>query len=282
MPGAPLGAADSPIGPSSPADLRDRFEKAEKSLRRASDAIDDHDPGRVSLLLRRADEEIAAFESGSGVASLIAAIAATRSAVGREDWTGAGTALRAGRIGMVSLSDYSVPRSAEVAFRAAQSALGVPDRDGALAALTRLEAATLAPALQSRLRAAHEAVARGRTMMVRNDMKGGRTEVDAARAALDGVAYVGALSGARYGLMVAAELLRDRALLAARDQAQKGLRDLRTAIELAPEAVKPALTEVQTEAAAIWRRINHAEPADADRLAADSESIETVRQQLLP
>ncbi len=270
------------LGAASPADLRERFDKAGKSLRRASDAIDDHDPGRVSLLLRRADEEIGAFETDSGLESLIAAIAATRSAVARDDWAGAGTALRAGRAGMVSLSDYSVPRSAEVAFRAAQTALALPDRDGTLAALTRLEAATLAPALQARLRAAREAVARGRTMMVRNDMKGGRIEVDAARGALNAVSYAGALSGARYGLMVAAELLRDRALLAARDQAQKGLRDLRTAIELAPEAAKAALTEVQTEATDIWRRINHAGAGDADRLAADSESIETMRQQLLP
>lgn len=276
------GAADPPSTPVSPADLRDRYAKAEKALRHASDAIDHHDPGRVSLLLAHADEELTAFESGSGVGSLIAAIAATRSAVGRDDWAGAGTALRAGRAGMVSLSDYSVPRSAEVAFRAAQTALSVPDRDGALAALNRLEAATLAPALQSRLRAAHEAVARGRTMMVRNDMKGGRTEVDAARAAVNAIAYIGALSGARYGLMVAAELLRDRALLAARDQSQKGLRDLRAAIEVAPEAAKPALAGAQTDATEVWRRINHAEPGDADRFAAASEAIETVRQQLLP
>ena len=269
----------SPSSPLSPAKLRDQFERADKLLRRAADAAEGSDPGRVSLLLQRADEEIVRFEASSGLAPLIEAVAASREAAGRQDLTAAEASLRRARPWIASLSDYAVPRSAEIAFRAAQAAATEGDAPGFLAALDQFEAATLAPALLARLRETRQAVARARTVLVRGDLKGGRREVASARASFDGLTYAGALSRSHYGLLVASELLRDRALLAARDQAQKGLRDLRLAIPLAPEAARDSLLRAQEEATTVWRRINRPAEGDADLLAGASGVIEGARQQ---
>jgi hypothetical protein len=276
-PTAPSGANTTPR---SPAELRNLFEKAERLLRKAADAATGRDAGRVSLLLRRADEEIARFQDASGLETLVEAVAASRDEALRNELPAAQATLRSGRAWIGSLSDYTVPRSAEVAFRAAESAAadGLPEEF--TAALDRFEAATLSTVLLARVRETREALARGRALLVKNDLKGAGREVDAARAGLDGLTYAGALSRSRYLLLVASELLRDKALLAARDLSQKGLRELRTAIGLAPEPAQEPLRRAQEEATTVWRRMNKPVEGDADILAASSASVEEIRQQL--
>ena len=90
----PAGASQAPppasppaslLSPRAPAELRDLFEKAEKMLRKASDSAMGSDAGRVSLLLRRADEEIGRFETASGLEPLIEAVDLSREEAGRND-----------------------------------------------------------------------------------------------------------------------------------------------------------------------------------------------------
>lgn len=282
QPPAPSHPADSPQAPASPLSsvaLRDLFEKADKMLRKADDAAHGSDAGRVSQLLRRADEEIARFEASSGIAPILSAVAASREEAGRSDLRAAELSLRRARPWLASLSDYTVPRSAEVAFRSAQDSAADENASDFLSALDRFEAATLVPVLQERLREARAAVAKGRGLLVRNDMKGARKAIAASRAALDGLTYAGALSRSRYGLLVASELLRDKALLAAKDQAQKGLRDLKLALPLAPEPALPSLAKAQEDATAVWKRMNRPAQGDAEILSAASDAVEAARQQ---
>ena len=276
---ASLAAASPPRA--SPSELRDQFEKADKLLNRSADAAQGHDPGRVSLLLRRADEEIGGFEETSGLKPFAAAVERSREEARRADLAAAEASLRGARLFLASLSSYIVPRSAEVAFRTALSAAADGNPHDFLAAVDRLESATLAPVLLESLRQAREAVARGRSMMVRSDLPSGRKEIETARTALQGVTYVATLSHAAYNLMVASELLGDGALLAARDLTQKGLRELRQALDLAPAEAKEPLRQAQEEATIIWRRINRPQPGDAASLAAAGDRIEGVRQALL-
>src|SRR5438552_3670364 len=76
------------------------------------------------------------------------------------------------------------------------------DATACAAALDRFAASILAPVLSARLREARQAIGRARTAMVRNDMAMGRTEVGAARRALDGLRYAGALSRALFALQI--------------------------------------------------------------------------------
>jgi hypothetical protein len=275
----PPASPPPPATPLSSAALRDLFEKADKLLRKADDAARGKDAGRVSQLLRRADEEIARFEAASGIAPILSAVAASREEAGRGDLPAAEISLRRARPWIASLSDYTVPRSAEVAFRSAQDSGADGNAHDFLAALDRFEAATLVPVLQERIREARAAVAKGRALLVRNDMKGASKEIAASRTAFDGLTYAGALSRSRYGLLVASELLRDKALLAARDQAQKGLRDLKLALPLAPEPALQSLVKAQEDATAVWKRINRPAEGDSEILSAASDAVEAVRQQ---
>ena len=276
---APPASQQPPASPQSSAALRDLFDKADKMLRKADDAARGKDAGRVSLLLRRADEEIARFEAASGIAPILSAVAASREEAGRGELPAAEISLRRARPWLAPLSDYTVPRSAEVAFRSAQDSAADGNADDFLAALDRFEAATLVPVLQERVREARAAVAQGRAMLVRNDLKGARKAISVSRAAFDGLTYARALSRSRYGLLVASELLRDKALLAARDQAQKGLRDLKLALPLAPEPALQSLQRAREDATTVWKRINRPAEGDADILAAASDAVEAARQQ---
>jgi hypothetical protein len=274
--------AESPAAPPArrlgPPDLRDQFQRADKSLRKAENALGGRDAGRVSLLLQRADEEIVTFEQGSGLGDFVRETGDARRAATAGDMTAADRAVRRARAVSLSLADYTVARPAEVAYRSALAAIG--DRSGAelLTALDGMEAAVRAPLLLDRVHAARAAITRARAAMVRNDFPGGRKEVAGARAALDALSYVGALSRSCYAFLAAGELLRDRATLTARDQMQKGLRDLATAQELAPQPDLEDLTAAHDEAVAIYKRMNHPVEGDPAALAAASARLETIRQ----
>ena len=118
---------------------------------------------------------------------------------------------------------------------------------------------------------------RARLSIGRMDAAGAARDTAAARDALGRLRYGGALTRSRSGFLMASELLRDAAVLAARDQAQRGLRDLDDALERAPDGDRKILTEVQEEARGVWRRMSRAEKDDPDRLAAASQRIEEIR-----
>jgi hypothetical protein len=275
------GAASATAPPArrlGPPDLRDQFQRADKSLRKAANALEGHDAGRVSLLLQRADEEIVTFEQGSGLGDFVRETGAARLAASAGEMTAADRAVRRARAASASLADYTVARPAEVAYRSALAAIGDGSAADLLAALDGMEAAVRAPLLLDRVHAARAAITRARAAMVRNDFPGGRNEVTAAHAALDAVSYVGALSRSCYAFLAAGELLHDRAILTARDQLQRGLHDLATAQELAPQPDLEDLNAAHDEAIAIYKRMNHPIEGDPGALAAASARHETVRQ----
>jgi hypothetical protein len=261
-----------------PPDLRDQLQKADKSLRKAESALGGHDAGRVSLILMRADEELGTFEDGSGLGAFVQETAAARQAATGNDMTAANRAVRRARAASASLTDYTVARPAEVAYRSALAAVGDRNAGEFLAALDGMEAAVRAPLLLDRLHAARAAITRARAAMVRNDFPGGRKEVAAARAALNALTYAGALSRSCYAFLAAGELLHDRAILTARDQLQKGLHDLATARELAPQPDLEDLNATHDEGLAIYKRMSHPVEGDPGALAAASARLETVRQ----
>jgi predicted negative regulator of RcsB-dependent stress response len=277
----PAHAPAAASGPRlTPAELRDRFEKSSKALRKAEEATGGRDPGRVSLLLKQADELIATFEAGTGIDDFVGALAVARAAVGSGDFPAAGSALRRGRESLRSLADYTVARPAEVAYRSALAALDERNEHDFEAALLRLEAAVRAPYVADRLHEARAAIARGRGAMVRNDMKTGRREIGAARAALGRVDYAASLGQARHSLLLAADLLRQDAFLTAREQSRLALRAVRAARERAPEPDVETLATTEATATEVWRRLAKPEPGDPDRLEAAAEQIETLRQRL--
>ncbi|HEU4402323.1 MAG TPA: hypothetical protein VFT43_09475, partial [Candidatus Polarisedimenticolia bacterium] len=252
-------AAASPEAPSTPpaplasaAELRGWIEKAENALDKAAGAARGNDPGRVSLILKKADDELARFEASSRLEELARAFAAGRAGSGGGDFAAAVAGIQRAREILPALADYTVTRQTEEAGRAALHAAQTGDGPGCLSAFDRLEAAVLAPVLLARAREARAAIARGRTAMVRRDLKGGAAEVQAARRAIDGLSYAGALSRSLFALRVGSELLAQRALVAARDQVQKGLRDLRHAADLAPEAQRDPLEQAYARGSEIW------------------------------
>jgi hypothetical protein len=144
--------------------------------------------------------------------------------------------------------------------------------------MDRLEAAVLAPILLARIHQAREAIARGRAAMVRRDMKGGAAEVAAARGALEGLRYAGAMSRATFHLDVGSELLRGGALLAARDQTQRALRDLRLALDAGPEEDRAELRQISDEVRGIWRRMGRVVGGDDARLEAAGRRVDALRR----
>jgi hypothetical protein len=275
----PAGAA-KPSRLMTPADLRDRFEKCLKMLGKAEGALDGRDPGRVSLLLRRTDELILEWEAGSGLPEFLRVVAEAREAAAADDRAGAASSVRRAREVLRSLADYTVSRSAEVSFRASLAALEAGKADEFDKALSTFEATVHAPYLSDRVREGREAIARGRAAMVRKDMKNGRKEVEAASAAFGGLEYAASLSQARYGLMVAAELLREGSTLTAKEQTQNGLRALNRALERAPQTHVQGLDTARSEADVVWRRLSKPEAGDPDRLDGAAAQVETIRQEL--
>jgi hypothetical protein len=270
----------TPAVPESPVALRDRFEKVQKVLRKAGDAIQGKDLSRTSFLLQRADEELARFQSGSNIDRYLGSRDQARQAAEGGNLPAAAAALRTARAALPPIGDYTVARSMEVSYRGALQGAEEGDAGRFLDGLRQMDEATLAGSIAAGCRDIREATARARKALGRNDIAGGRKEIDAAAALLARLDYGGMLTRARSGLLLAAELLRDGAFLAARDHTQRGLRELSAALETAPEADRESLTAVQEEARTVWRRMSRAEKEDPDRLVAASERLETLRRAL--
>ncbi len=288
-PGAPT------VGLATPAQMRSILEKARKMLAKAEDALSGKDAGEVSLFLSRSEEYLEQFQAASGLERLVEALQEARAAAGVADTTATGVAdttaaggtdlataaaaVRRARDLMTPVADYTVLRLGAEAGHAALRAAGARDRPGFLAALDRLEAATLAPVLLARLREARDGISRGRLAMVRRDMQEGRAQVAAARRACDGLEYAGALSRASFALSVGSELLASDSVIAARDQIQKALRDLRRAVAAVPGGKHEALEQARAEASEVWKRSGKTSAAEAGRLAEIARRVETVRLQ---
>ncbi|HUD70839.1 MAG TPA: hypothetical protein VMQ62_02655 [Dongiaceae bacterium] len=277
---APASKAPPAARRLSAAELQKRFEKIQKGLDKAQDATDGTDAGRVSLLLQRADELIVEFQAGSGLDAAIAALAGSRTAAAHGDFGAARDGLRRGRENLRPLSDYSVARPLEIAYRSADQALEDQNPQEFAAAVDRLEATVLPGYLNARLADARAAVARGRQAMVRRDMKTGRKEVDAARVALGRLDYASALSQARYACIVGAELAQANAYLVAREQLQDGLRQMARALRRAPEADVEPLNQAQAAVTEVWRRLSKPQPGDSEMVSKAADGIETLRQRL--
>jgi hypothetical protein len=279
---APTVPAPAAVSFATPSELRDQMDRIEKAERKAEEALDGRDLARASFLMQRADEEIVRFEGASRLTEYVAAIAVARQAAGAASLPAAEAALRRARACLVPLADYTVSRSAEIAYRAALAAAEEGQAPAFLQALARMDEASLAGAAEAAFKASRDALQRGRLLIGRVDAAGAAREVAAAREALARLRYAGALARSRSGLMMASELLRDAAVLAARDQAQRGLRDLEEALQRAPEADRPGLTEAQEAARTVWRRMSRAEQQDPDRLAAASQRVEEIRLKQRP
>jgi hypothetical protein len=280
-----LGLALAPAAPAAaptagPTDLRELLGKGEKALGRAEDAAHGKDAGRVSLLLQRAGALLDEFRAATRLQDLQAALEEARARTGSGDLPGAAAAVRRARGLLPALADYVVTREAEVAYRAALGAAEEGDAALCRQAIERLEGAILAPVLLARLDEARKGIERARAAMVRRDMAAGRTEIAAARRALEGLHYCGALSRAQFALRIGSELLRDGTSLAARDQVQKASRDLRLAASLAPEPRREALEQARERLLEVWRRINRPQTGDAKRLEELGHQVESIRSAL--
>lgn len=275
------GAAAGAVPPvESPADLQRALDKAEKTLGKTEGAVRGKDPGRVSLLLQRLDEELADFEEASRFQAMIAAIQGARTAVRSGDLKSAEVALLTARRIYPALSDYAVVRLAEESSRAALRAAQEGDATLCLQSIDRFDGSIRTPILQKRLQEARAAVGRARTMMVRRDMAAGTTAVAAIRSALDGLKYAGALSRALFGIQVGSEFLAQGALIAARDHVQRALREIRTAVEIGPKAQGPELGDAEAKVEEVWRRISRPQAGDASKLHEAERTIESLREQL--
>jgi hypothetical protein len=252
----------------------------QKLLRKATDAIQTKDLSRASFLLERSDEELARFEGGSNVGRYLASLDMARKESETGNLPAAAGALRSARAALPPIGDYTVARSVEVAYRAALQASEAGEAGLFQDGVRQMDEATLAGPIATDCRGIREATARARKAVGRNDMAQARKEIDAASALWTRLDYGGMLTRARSGLLLASELLRDGAFLAARDQVQRGLRELSDALESAPEADKETLTTAQEEARTVWRRMSKAEKDDPERLALASDRVETLRRAL--
>ncbi len=272
------GADDQKLA--SPAELRTILKKVGKRMFKAEDALRGRDPGRVSNILQRIDEGMAAFQKGAGLLGLLEALDRGREAAGAQDRSAADAALLAIRPPMTALADYTVRRDAEVAYRAARQAATGGEFDAFLDRLAEFTAAVRPRTLMARVVEMRQAIARARGAMVRSDMPDGRAEVAAARAALNGLHYLGALSRALFELQIASEFMADRVPIAAREQLRRGMRELRAAIRVAPEEAGSELEASRDVLDLIQKRINKPHPDDAGSLETITGSLAALRDRL--
>lgn len=268
-----------PTEAATPAGLRSILEKADNALGQAERAVQGKDPGKVSLLLQRADELLASFQESSGLERLVKALDDGRAAARGSDMVAAGEAVRRASGLMSAVTDYVVLRQAAETSRSALRAADAQDGPAFLQALDRFDSSILAPVLLARLREAREAIARARQAMVRNNMQDGRARIAEARRAMNGLAYAGAVSRASYSLAIGAELLESDSVIAARDQLQKALRDLKTAAAVGPDESRPALEEMRAQTAEIWKRSGRANQTDAGHLVDLARRVDAIRLQ---
>ncbi len=265
----------------SPADLERHLEKADNALGRAEGAAKGRDPGRVSLLLKRIDDELGIFEVNARLAPLAGAIDGARTAARRDDLPAAQALLQRARSLYPPLADYAVLQQTEEASRAALRAAEGGDGVECLAAIDRFEASLRPALLLKRVAEARQAIARTRLAMVRNDMKTGAAELRAARQAIDGLRYAGALSRVQYALRVGVDLLEQQARLAARDQVRKALRSLRVAADLGAHGSDASdLAAARDTVTEVWRRMMRAQDDAAHRLLEAAKTVEAIRRRL--
>ena len=131
--------------------------------------------------------------------------------------------------------------------------------------------------LLARVREARAAVGRARQAMVRNNMPDGRARIAEIRRAFGGLLYAGALARASYSLTIGSELLSSGSIITARDQMQKGIRDLKLALGTAPDDTRTVLEDTLAQSIEIWKRSGHAATGDAGRLADLARGIDAVR-----
>ncbi len=270
-------AAAKPKDALTPAELRKALQKVEKRLQKAEDALEDGKSGRVSTLLRLADDDLALFLKGSGLEPLLEMMARARQAVGEPDLKGARESLLAIRAGMYPLSDYIMRRDAEVAYQAARRAVEKADLDAYVEALHQLDTALLAPLLMAHIETARGAIAGGRAAMVGRNMEVGRSETETARTAIHGLRLAAALSQAVFGLHIAAEFIADGYAMAAREQLRQGGRALRQAIEVAPEELQADLRQAEEDVKGVLGRLSKPLPEDPDTLAGALAEVKALR-----
>jgi hypothetical protein len=275
---AAAAGSREPEPPASAAQVRAILKRAEKELDRVDRALRGRDPGRVGLVMRAAGEQIERFETASGLASLVATIEEARSAAGRDDMMAATEAIERVRLFTPALADYTMSREVEVAVRSALAAARSGEREALMGGLERLDRATLGPVLLKHTREARQAFERGRTAMVRRDMAAGRVEAATARRSLTGLHHAGAVNRSIHSLRISAELLRNGAQIAARDQTRRALKDLKTAIGTAPESQRDDLEGARSKAYEIWRRMTRPAPDDATALEEISGTLESIRE----
>jgi hypothetical protein len=265
------------VAATTPGDLRSILDKTDKAIGQAERAVEGKDPGKVSLILIRTDELLASFLSAAELEALVKAFDEAHAAAGASDMPAAAAAVRRASGLMTPLTDFVVLRQAAEASRAALRAAETRDSAAFLADLDRFDASILAPALLARVRDGRAAVARARQAMVRNNMQDGRARIAEIRRACNGILYAGALSRACFSLTIGSEILASGSLITARDQMQKGIRDLKLAVGVAPDDTRAVLEDALEQTLEIWRRSGHTLPVDADRLADIARIIDGVR-----
>lgn len=261
----------------SPASLNKILTRAEKDLQKAYDAARGKDPGRVSNILRRADENLARFESGSGLAELKERLEQSVAAAERGDLAAAEQSIAGARALLPALTDYAIPRNAEAESRKARRAAASGDAESCIEALEQFEAAMKHDILIKRLREAREATARARTAMVRNDMPGGREEIEAALTAVNGLRFAGTLSRALFAMQLGIEFVEGGVAGAAKGQVQKALQEMRLGVERAPETQRDEFAATRETLLVVWKRMSRPEEGDLDTLKSVTQNLEEMR-----
>ena len=231
----------------------------------------------LGKLLERVDELLVSFQDDSGLPALQQAMEAGRKAARESDLEAAAAAVKRASGLMSPVTDYVVLRQAAETSRAAVRAAEGKDGAAFVAALDRFDASILAPVLLARVREARAAVARARQAMVMNNMKDGLARILEARRAMGGLAYAGALSRASFSLAMGSELLGSKSVIAARDQLNKALRDLKLAAASAPDEESTKLVEARAETVEIWKRSGRAAAGDPARLAELALAVDAIR-----
>jgi hypothetical protein len=265
------------IAATTPTDLRSMLDKTDRAIGQAERAVGGKDPGKVSLILIRADELLASFLSAGELEALVKVFDEARAAARASDMPAAAAAVRRASGLMSPLTDFVVLRQSAESSRAALRAAETRDPAAFMDDLDRFDASILAPVLLARVREARAAVSRARQAMVRNNMQDGRARIAEVRRAFSGLVYAGALSRASYSLTIGSELLSSGSLITARDQMQKAMRDLKLALGAAPDDTRTVLEDAHAQTTGIWKRSGHAAPGDAGRLADLARAIDGVR-----
>ncbi len=265
------------IAATTPADLRSILDKTDRTIEQAERAVGGRDPGKVSLFLIHTDELLASFVAESSLEALAKTFDDAHAAARASDLPAAASAVRRASALMTPLTDFTMLRQAAESSRAALRAAETRDAAAFLDDLDRFDASILAPVLVARAREARAAVSRARQAMVRNNMQDGRARIAEVRRAFGGLVYAGALARASYSLSIGSELLSNGSLLTARDQMQKGIRDLKLALGTAPDDTRTVLEDTLAQSIEIWKRSGHAATGDAGRLADLARGIDAVR-----